>query len=379
MFLFRGKSKTSLGVDIGASAIKLVELQNEDERYELMNYAIYSLGGHLRKNKYQTGNKSFLLSTKEIAKALKTTMEQAEIEAKKAYFSVPVAFSFSTVINFPKMPENELASAVSYEAQKYVPVPISEVVLDWSIIGHLKTKSFKANNSNSELKSSEFNGSKDNEAKTDNEGKLDSLQVLLVAVPKKLFENYREISELAGLEIEAIEEEAFSLSRALIGNDKSTIVLVDLGARSVNVSIVDEGRIWLSHNLEVGGIQLTKEIANNLGMDINEAEKIKKQLSQKMDSVKLKSIVHEVMDPVIIEIKRIIESYQKRYSKRVDKCILAGGGAGIADFENYLSNKTGLDISLGNPFARMVYSRELETALKQIGPGLAVAVGLAMH
>ncbi len=377
MFLFKGKSKTSLGVDIGASAIKLVELQKEDERYELMNYAIYSLAGHLRENKYQTGNKSFFLSTKEIAKALKTSMKQAGIETKKAYFSIPVAFSFSTVINFPEMPESELASAVSYEAQKYVPVPISEVVLDWSIIGHLKTERSEVKSSDSGP--SEFNDSKNNEAKTNNKERINSLQVLLVAVPKKLIENYKEISELAGLKTEAMEEETFSLSRALVGNDKSTIVLVDLGARSMNVSIIDEGRIWLSHNLEVGGIKLTKEIANRLGMDISEAEKIKKQLSQKMDDIKIKGIVHDVMGPAMFEIKRIIESYQKKYSKKVDKCILAGGGSRIADFENYLSNKVGLDVSLGSPFARMVYPQELKPILGQMGFSLAVAVGSAMH
>ncbi len=350
MFLFRNKPKTFLGIDIGASAIKLVELAKEDERYKLNNYAVYSLEKYLEENKYQVGLKSFLIPVEEVAQLIKQILKQAEIKTQQAYFSIPVAFNFSTLAAFPNMSDKELASAVPYEAQKYVPIPISEVVLDWSVVSRPQEK----------------------------EGSDDQIKVLLVAAPKKVLADYKKISQLTGLKINSIEEETFSLVRSLIGNDKSTSLLIDLGARSINLSIINEGYVWLSHNLEIGGVNLTKKIADKLEMELNQAENLKKDFSQN-ENVKVKGIINEVLGPAMIEVKRIVDDYQKKYGKNVEKCILAGGGSEITGFSNYLSEKIGLEVVAGNPFARVAYPEKLNPVIKNIGPSMAVAVGLAMR
>jgi len=351
MFLFKAKPKSYLGIDIGASAIKLVELEKEEGRHKLKNYAIFSLKEYLKDAWYQTPSESQKLPNEELAEIVKETIKEAKVISQAAYFSLPVYSSFSTLIDFPTMSEKEIETAIPFEAKKYVPVPITEVILDWSIIDSL--------------------------------GQQKGLQVLLMAVPKKIINRYGEVIQLAGLNISALESEIFSLSRALVGNDKSTVILIDVGARSVSLSIVDDGYIRVIGNLEMGGLKLTKTISQQMNISLGEAEKLKKSLSANQaagqQSAQLKEIIHSVLNAVIFEIKKIIDSYQSKYNRKVEKCILVGGGVQVLGFVDYFINKLGLEVSLGEPFARVIYPPLLEPAIKELGPSLAVAVGLAMR
>jgi len=355
MFLFKKKPKNYLGIDIGASAVKFVEIEKKEGRHELKNYAIYPLDKYLKRSNYQVGLSSAKITNEEIAEIIKRTIKEANIVSREVYLSVPVYSSFSTTIDFPIMPEKEIAAAVPFEAKKYIPVPISEVVLDWSIINPLSKSS----------------------------GKQSSQQVLLVAVPKDLINNYNQIIRLTGLNIRAIEEETFSLSRALVGNDKSTIVLIDAGARSISVSIVDDGYIRSIHNLEMGGVKLNKTIAKQMDISLEKAEELKKALltsqsANEQDS-QLKGIIHSSLEIVVAEIKKIIDSYQDKYARKIEKCILVGGGIQLFDFIDFLTKRLSLDISLGDPFARVIYPSLLKPALKELGSCLTVAAGLAMR
>jgi len=369
MFLFKKKPKSYLGIDIGASAIKLVELEKEEGRHKLKNYAIFSLKEYLKEAWYQTSSEFRKLPNEELAGIVKETIKEAKIISQAAYFSLPVYSSFSTLIDFPTMSEKEIETAIPFEAKKYVPVPISEVILDWSIIDSL--------------------------------GQQKGLQVLLMAVPKKNINHYRKVIQSAGLNISALESEIFSLSRALVGNDKSTVIIIDMGARSVSLSIIDDGYIRVINNLEMGGLKLTKTISQQMNISLKEAEELKKNLSANQaasqsrakiygepvesisrpgeQSAQLKEIIHSVLNAVIFEIKKVIDSYQSKYNRRVEKCILAGGGVQVPGFADYFINKLGLEASLGNPFARVIYPPLLEPAVKELGPSLAVAVGLAMR
>ncbi len=351
MFLFKKKLKSYLGVDIGASAVKLVELEKEEGRYKLKGYAIFSLKEYLKESWYQTPSESLKLPSEELAEIVKETTKEAKIISKAAYFSLPVYSSFSTLIDFPVMSEKEIEAAISFEAKKYVPVPVTEVVLDWSIIDSLNQQK--------------------------------GFQVLLMAVPKKIINRYKEVIQLTGLNLSALESEIFSLSRALLGNDKSTVILIDVGARSVSLSIVDGGYIRVIGNLEMGGLKLTKTISQQMNISLEEAEKFKKSLSANQaasqQSAQLKEIIHSVLNAIIFEIKKVIDSYQSKYNRKVEKCILVGGGVQVPGFVESFINKLGLEVSLGKPFARVTYPPLLEPIIKELGLSLAVAVGLAMR
>ena len=355
MFLFSKKSKVSLGIDIGASAVKMVELTREDGRHRLKNYAIYPLTKYLEKADYQVGQPGSKISDAEMVEIIKKGIKEAKISSRNVFLSIPVYSSFSTLIDFPVMPEKVIAAAIPFEARKYIPVPISEVVLDWSIIKPLNKKTDQKKRSNH--------------------------QVLLIAVPKEVISSYTKIVRSAGLVLKGIEEETFSLTRALIANDKSTFVLIDVGARSINVSIIDDGYIRVNHNLELGGAKITRAIAQQLGFDLEKAERLKKELStgESHQELKLKSSVQSALGHIVLEIKKIIDNYQGKYTRKVEKAILVGGGVQLSGFTDYISTKLILDTTIGDPFVRLSYPTKLEGVLKELGPSLAVAVGLAMR
>lgn len=350
MFLFRKTSTSRLGIDIGASAIKVVELEKKEGRYELKNYGIFPLAYNSpEKMQHQIYLEPLTIPTSELVEIINRILKETKIVSKKAYFSIPVYSGFSTMITLPRMSKGEIASAVNFEARKYVPVPISEVVLDWSSV-------------NLSDKESE-------------------IQILLVAVLKETLSDYNQIIKSVGLDMQGIEMENFSLSRALVGNDKSPIVLIDSGARSSNISIIDKGYIRVAHNLETGGLKMTRDIAEKMRISMKEAEEKKNSLNSlnEQEKTQIREIINSVTESIVFGSKRVIEAYQKKYNHKIEKCILVGGAAGIPGYLEAFSSKLNIETSIGNPFARIVYPPILEPILKELGPSLSVSIGLAMR
>lgn len=339
---FRRKPKTFLGIDIGASQIKVVELEKKEERFELKSYGLLPLFDYSQGLNHSGLVDPLKMPVENLAKAIKRTIEEAGVISRKACFSIPVYHSFATLVDLPIMPEKEIAAAIPFEARKYVPVPISEVFLDWSMVSLPSKQS--------------------------------GIQVLLIAVTKEMVNQYHRVIQLAGLTTQAIEAESFSLIRALVGNDKSAIVLIDSGARSTNISIIDGGYLRLINNLDIGGIKLNRAVFSRTGLDLVGLEK--ERVDQLLTS-EIKGTVGSAVDGIINEAKRIIGNYQTKYGRQVEKCIVAGSALQAPEFIDYFIQKMGLATSIGNPFARIVYPSVLEPALKLRGSSLAVAVGLA--
>ena len=351
---FKKKPKSNLGIDIGTSAIKLVELEKKEGRYQLKTYGIFPLIEYLKHLGPKLRLEEARIDEKELAEMIKRILQEAGVRNRRARFSIPVYSSFSIAIDLPPMPKEEIAAAIPFEAKRYIPVPIAEVVLDWSVISPLK-KNIKGNK--------EPSGP-------------EQIQVLLVAVPKEVINRYNRIAQLTGLQIQGLEAETFSLARSLVGNDISSILLVDTGARSTNISIVDEGYVRLTHNLEMGGAEVSRSLAQRMNISIEEAEEIKK--ASQAPQAEVEAIIYSIFDLIVTEIRKIINRYQIKYQRKIEKCILAGDGSRVMGLPDYLSRQLNLEVSLGYPFARLVYPPILQPTIKELGPSLAVAVGLAM-
>lgn len=298
-----------MGVDLGSFSIKIVELETKNEKTRLVNYA---LAQTQKEAVFKIGE----MKEEEISALLRELLKAAKIDSREASISLPVERTFTTIMDLPSMPEKELMAAIPFEAQKYVPVPVEEVVLDWTIIP---------------------SGQEQKGASNQPAGKS-GIQVLLVAVPRDIINKVTKISKLAGLEIAALEQEAFSLVRSLLGDDKSVFIVVDLGRKDTDLIVVDHGFIRLSHNLE----SINKEL-------------------------------------ILMEIDRVVNIYQMKYNKRVGQCILTGGRANEKEFLDFLNGKLKMPVKIGDPFARLAHEPVLEPALKEIAPQFSVAVGLAMR
>lgn len=318
-WLFKKKSKSQLGIDLGSSAIKIVELAKKGGRAQLINYALA-----------QSDEKVLSLSelkNEEVAAILKSLLAEAKFVSHRANISLPVERTFTTIIDMPIMAEEEMMAAIPYEAQKYVPVPIEEVVLDWSIIPRVPEQS-----------PTTAAGDIKNKGEGEVGSKPTSVQLLVVAVPKDIIENLTRVAKLAGLEVSALEQEAFSLSRSLIGADSGAYLIADFGSKSIDLIIVDQGLARMSHSLGVS----TKEI-------------------------------------ILMEMDRIVNLYQMRYNKRVGQCLLTGGRAAEKEMVKFLEGKLKLPLKLGNPLARVEHLSALDRVGEELGLQLAVAIGLAMR
>jgi len=315
-WLFGKKSSTQIGIDLGSSSIKIVELGRKDQRVYLVNYALAQI-------KTNAVFSVIDLKDEEIVKILKELIAEAKMAGRYATVSLPVEKTFSTVITLPAMPANELAAAVSFEAQKYVPVPLQEVVLDWTVISGDERPASK--------------GATDSVGSAA-EGGGQSAQILLLAVPKETINRVTKIVGQAGLKVAALEQEAFSLARSLIGNDKNTFMVIDLGRRGTDIIVLDQGFIKLSHSLE----SVSKEI-------------------------------------ILMEIDRIVNIFQMRYNKKIGQCLLAGGRANEKEMFDFLSLKLKIPVKVGDPFARVGHEPKVAGFLKELAPQFSVAAGLAMR
>ena len=351
--LFRFRPKKFLGIDIGTSFVRIVELSRKGQVYKLENYGGLETSS-FKKRPFRVFQKNTLsLSNKEIAKSIQAIFKEAGIQSKEVNFSIPDFCSFFTSIKLPAMAEGEISQAIQYEIRPYIPLPLDEVTLDWSII--------------------------------EGQSPGTPLKVLVVAIPNDIINEYREIAQLANLNLRILESEVFALARSSIKNEKEkkVIGLIDIGARSTTCSIIEGGVLKISHSFNIAGNQLTEIIARSLNIDYNKAEEIKKKHGLISDdeadgSKNVRKILIPLVDSVLEEIKKAFRSFYLKEGKEIEKIILAGGLVSMPGLKEYFSTELKKEQDIVDPFSNIGCPAILTKALKEIGPNYAIAMGLAM-
>lgn len=372
MWPFKSKTKFFLGIDIGTVSIKAVELFRDQGRIKLVNYAIYDAQKkYLHADKEGIQISPLKIADNEVAEIIRDLVSEAKFNSREAVFSIPVFSTFTTVIELPAMPREEIERAINFKAKQYIPIPLGDVVYGWELIDENKTDI----PSNGFLKESK------------------KARVLLMAVPKEIINKYLNIARLAGLNMANIESETFSLIRSVLGNDSSPACVADIGSKNTNIAIIDKGFLIINHNMDVAGSEFTNIITKAMGVDWIRAEAIKRdegvknnaseESLNKLDSFKgekeIASILYPIIDMVVSEIDRTIGVYSKKTGRSVSKIILAGGSARLPGISEYLSKKLNKNVFVGDPWSRMIYPSQLKNILKARAPRFAVAIGAAMR
>lgn len=340
-------SKTSyLGIDIGSSSIKMVELVKENKNLKLLTYGF-------TENKEEVVKDDYVSDTKYTAKLLTEINKKAGAVSKNAVAALPTYSVFSSIISLSNVAAKDISSAIHWEAKKVIPLPLEEMVLDWKKIGE-----------------------------PGNSKKEKNVKVLLTGAPKNLVKRYIDIFKEAKINLLSLETETFSLIRSLIGNDKSTIMIVEIGMSTTDISIVSGGISRLSRSIDVGGLSITRAISHNLNIGMRRAEQFKYDLGISMigatNEIIPKTII-EAINPIINEIKHMISLYQGKGDEKIEKLILSGGSSMLPNFTKYLEKILDINVVVGDPWSRISYPVDLEPVLKEIGPRLSVAIGLAIR
>lgn len=341
----------ALGIDIGTTSIKAVQLSKEKGLIQLETYGVLENYGHLERVNEAIQTSSLKIMDELTANMLRQLLNSMQPTTKKAVFSIPVFSAFVTLMDLPKMTKKEYAEAIPFEAKQYVPIPVTDVALDWMDLGPTPG------------------------------GDQTKTQVLLVAVPQEIIMKYHRIAELAGLHLKAIELETIALSRAVIAQDPSTLLIVDIGARATNISVVDEGYVRITRSIDTGGGDLTQVIANALNVSPKVAEEMKRQkgLTVTPGEEAFAGLLLPLLGVIISEIQKMSNLYYDKAHREVKKIILTGGASNIPGLGEHFAKEIGKEVVKGNPFSNIVHDPMLEPVLQDLAPVLAVAVGLAMR
>lgn len=345
--------KSFLGIDIGTTSIRVVELTRMGNNFKLENYGEV-ITSSIPQASFRTGEgTSLTLSDEEVARVIRTILREAEIQTKEVNFSIPDFSSFFTSFEVPSMTKEELSRVIKYEARAYVPLPISEVALDYSTIREEPAAELKK-----------------------------QIKVLVTAIPNEVVGQYRQIASLARLDLKALEAEAFALGRAVAKKEAKAVCVIDVGARSTTINILDKGNLKVSHSFNVSGSELTEVLSRSLSIEYNQAEELKKNsgiIFSPESSQDTKDILLPIINAVILETRRVIENYYQIEVQRTEKIILAGGSARLPGLKDYFSAELKQAVEIANPFIGISYPPVLEEILKEMGPSYAIAVGLALR
>lgn len=338
-----------LGVDIGTSSIKMVELKKEGGKAKLLTYGF----SENLQSSVQTDVKTSL-------KIIKQVYKQSGIVSRRAVAALPTFSVFSSIINLTGVSKKDITSAVHWEAKKVIPLPLEEMILDWRKIEKDENK-------------------KDNKKDV---GQKTEMKVLLTGAPRTLVKKYIEIFKSLQINLISLETETFSLIRSLVGGDKSTVMLVEMGATTTDIAIVDNSIPVLARSIDIGGLTITKAISNNLNIGLERAEQFKYDLgisSMESQTDIIPKTIIETVSSIVNEVKYALNLFQSKNKKGVEKIILSGGSALLINFANYLSKNLNINVIIGNPWSRVSYPLELKPLLDEIGPRMSIAIGLAMR
>ena len=351
MSLFDILSKNFVGIDIGTNSIKLVELSKQKGK-TLTNYGI--LGAeYFSGNSFRSRERGVLsIEESNITGAISSILREAGIKSKQAFFSIPDYVSFFTTFDLPPMSEKEVPQAVKYEAPRRIPLPLSEVTLDWQII----------------------------KGGPDSKGAA-PLRVLLVTVPNDVINQYQRIAQGAGLKIMALEAEAFAMVRALIKyQDTSNVIcLIDIGERSSTINIVSQGILKVSHSLDASGEDFTRALTGALGIEKKKASAIKYIYGLSDKNLEIKKILLPKVELILQKVKDVFNELYTKDKEVPGKIILSGGGVSMPGLVKYFSQNLDIPIEVANPFIDIATPSSLEGTLKNLGPALTIAAGMALR
>ncbi len=339
------KWQNHIGLDIGSSTIKLVQLApTSGERFKLV-----ALG------QIETPNFDDQIqwdqSRSEIVKKL---VSETRPNSNQVVISLPETQVYTRVIEMPQMAEPDLSSTIRFQAEQYIPVPITDVVLKHQIMS------------------------------TPEQGVPGAkMSVLLVAAPNAILARYTLILSKAGLSAIAVETEILSVGRAIIGAESvsPTSLLVHLGAESTTLAIFKNGLLVLVQSVSSGGAAIIRSVSSQLGLDFKQAEEYVK--SYGLDATKLEAKVANGVKPVVelilSEIRRVVAFYQTRDSgDPIKRMVLTGGMALLPGLVEHFTQSMDLEVQMGDPFGVVDLTAEQKKEIGENGALFATAVGLAL-
>ncbi len=356
-FLFTKKEKSVLGVDIGSSSLKVVQLRKEGGKAILETYGELALGPYGGSEVGQATN----LSAEQITETLKDLLREAKVTTTSAGVSIPFARSLLTLVKLPyRKDPKEQKTVIELEARKYIPVSVNEVQLDWFIVPKGDPAQFVAGDTHSSVPVA-----------------AESVDVLLVAVHNDELSLLQSVATGAGLTASFYEIEIFSTIRAVVDEQVKPVMVLDVGAASTKTYVIEHGVVALSHAISTGSQDITRAISISGNLSIARAEALKKE--EGMGGAGTLGSPELVFSRIFSEARRVLMQYETAHKKSITSIVLTGGGGVTKELSAYAKSIFSIDVRVADPFAKTEAPAFMRPILEEIGPEFAVAVGLALR
>ncbi len=332
------------GLDIGRAFIKIVQVKVNGDKKQLTAIG----NAPTPPDALKTESKPQL---KELSEIIKNLVKNSKIEGDKCAVSIIEAQTVTRLIELPNLTDKELSSAINWEADQYIPLPLKDVNLQYKVISRPAA------------------------------GASSKMQVLLVAAPKRVVEKYVEVVKMAGLDLYAIETESSSLARVLsLGQDPLSLI-VSMGAISTELVLVKGGNVYFSRSIASGGSALNKAIIAEFSLSEKQAQEYKMAYGLLQDKLsgKIAAVLRPVLDILVTEILKAVE-YGKTHihSDLLSRAIICGGGAYLPGFAEFLTEKTSMEVLLADPWAAFL-KEGLILKIPGQGSFYSLATGLALR
>ena len=331
------------GLDIGTNAVRLVQLSGSGPTKSLVKYAYVPLDSNVAVSDSKHDQQKLM-------QIIASLVSQAKLTTKNVAVGLPSNKVLTTVVDIERLPQPELAKSLYLQADSLIPTPVSESKIDWALLGDSPVDKTK-------------------------------VEVLLTSVANEYVEQRLDMLESIGLNVIAFEPDNLALARSVLAPTQAAPQMaVNISSRSTDLVICMDGMPRLTRSIPTGTEAIVRAAAQNLNVDDTQAEHFVYKFGMTQD--KLEGQVYKAImgtiDQLVVELEKSVKFFSARYTDaKLDRIVVTGGASTIPSFPNYLANKFGVEIEIGNAWRGVAYAAERQDELLAVSNQFSVAVGLA--
>ena len=332
------------GLDIGTTAIRLVQLSGNGPVKSLKKYAYVPLDSRISMSDAKADQQKVIQAVHEL-------LGQARITTKNVAVGIPSQKVFTTVVDIDKLAPKELAKSIRYQADSLIPTPIAESKIDWALLGDSPVDKAK-------------------------------VEILLSSVANVFIEQRLELLEASGLNVISFEPDNLALARAMIPiGATGPQMVIDIGNKSTDIVISVNGAPRLTRSILTGAEVMVRTAAQNLNIDDKQAQQFvfKFGLNKEKLEGQIYNAIAGTVDALVVEIEKSIKFFMARYSAnaKIERIIVTGAASVLPEFPLFIANKFGISTEIGNSWRNVSFPADRQNELLAVSNHFGVAAGLA--
>ncbi len=331
------------GLDIGTTAIRAVQLRGGGSVKSLLRYAYVPIDSRLVLSDSKTDQQR-------LAQVIRELVVQANMSTHNVAVGIPSSKVFTAVVDFDRLPPDELAKAIRYQADSLIPTPLEKSKMDWAIIGDSPKDKTK-------------------------------VEVLLSSVENDFVEQRLDMLESIGLEVIAFEPDNLALTRALIpGDSPQAQMVLDMGSRNTDLVVTLAGAPRLTRSIPTGVEAIVRAAAQNLNIDDKQARQFVFKFGMSKDKLegRIQDAIAGTVEILTAEIDKSIKFFQSRYvDSPISRVVVTGGASALPEFPLFLANKFAIEVEIGNAWRNVSFAPDRQNELLAVSNHFGVAAGLA--